>query len=120
MTQAVDDASAEKIAENNNRFREANENIAAAVEQQHIAADQPMPFLCECSDTACFDLLPLLPRDYARVRSNPRWFLHAPGHEPQIPGAVRLLETHEQYLLVEKIGHAGEVAADLEERGSND
>jgi hypothetical protein len=109
----VEDAAAEKIAENNNRFREANERIALVVEEEGLSGE-PMPFICECSDRRCFDLLLLLPDDYARVRSNPRWFLHAPGHEPQIEGAVRLVETHEQYLLVEKIGHAGEVAAELE------
>jgi hypothetical protein len=116
---SVDDASAEKIAENNDRFRQANEGIAAAVEQ-HGSAEQRVPFVCECSDMGCFDLLPLLPQEYARVRSNPRWFLHAPGHEPQVAGAVRLVESHEQYLLVEKIGHAGEVADDLERRGASD
>jgi hypothetical protein len=119
MTRSVDDAAAEKIAKNNDRFRQANEKIAEAAEQEGVA-DRAVPFLCECSDTGCFDLVRLLPEEYERVRSNPRWFLHAPGHEPQVAGAVRLVESHEQYLLVEKIGHAGEVVDELERRSASD
>lgn len=108
-----------RIAENNARFRDANERIAeAAVE--HGLLDRPVPFVCECSDESCAQLLRLLLDDYRRVRSNSRWFLHAPGHEPTVPGVVNLVNEYADYLIVEKIGMAGEVASELAEGHPSD
>jgi hypothetical protein len=109
----MDDASAEKVARNNAAFRTANETIAAAAEDHGLDDGRPAPFICECSDPRCTEIISLTLTEYKRVRSNPRWFAHASGHDSDIPDAVRLLEDHQRYALAEKINHAGEVAARL-------
>ena len=109
----MDDASAEKIATNNATFRAANELIAAAAQEHGLDDGRPAPFICECSDPRCTEIISLTLAEYRRVRSRARWFAQARGHDADIPDAVRLLEDHERYVLAEKINHAGEVAERL-------
>ncbi|MGH3003791.1 MAG: hypothetical protein ACRDM1_14200 [Gaiellaceae bacterium] len=113
----MDDPTAEKIAANNGRFREANQQIAAAAADYGLEDGRLVPFVCECSDPGCTELIRLELDDYRRIRGNPRWFVHARGHESSLPGAVRLVEENPRYLLVEKVGRAGQVAAELAEEG---
>jgi len=108
----MDDVTARRIAENNARFRAANERIAE-VAAAYGVVDRPVPFVCECSDEACAQLVQLALDAYRHVRADARWFLHAPGHEAEVPGAVRLVEEHDQYAIVEKVGPAGELASEL-------
>jgi len=116
----MDDATAEKIARNNALFRQANEAIAHAATQHGLDQTQPTPFICECSDSTCTKIIRLSLDDYRRVRDNPRWFVHAPDHEVDVTGAVELLEEHETYAVVAKVGHAGRVASRLAASSSGD
>ncbi len=109
----MDDATAEKIARNNDVFRDANDSIEVAATDHGIRDDRLMPFICECSDPRCTTVIRLTREEYHRVRSSPRWFAHAPGHETHIPGAVEQVEANDRFVLVEKIGRAGEVATHL-------
>lgn len=109
----MDDATAEKIARNNAVFREANDEIESAAVRHHLGADGAVPFICECSDRRCFEIILLTLDQYRRVRSNPRWFAHAVGHEELIQGAIEPVEKHPAFVVVEKIEHAGEIAARL-------
>ncbi|HET7137104.1 MAG TPA: hypothetical protein VFI04_02015 [Gaiellaceae bacterium] len=105
----------EKVARNNALFREANERIESAAADAEVGVDTPVPFICECSDRACTTVIRLSMDAYRRVRSNPRWFAHAPGHEESLDGAVQPLERHDAYVLVEKVGRAGEITQALAE-----
>jgi len=116
----VDHAAAEKIARNNAAFREANDGIETAASSYGFWDGRPVPFLCECSDERCMRIVRLTLEEYARVRSNPRWFLHAPGHEESIGGAVETVEISSHFVLVEKVGRAGDVATDLASDGNPD
>jgi hypothetical protein len=109
----VDDAAAEKIARNNATFRDANERIDETAETFGLDREEPLPFICECSDRRCVEIIGLTLTEYDHVRSNPRWFAHAPNHEEQIAGVVEAVERHSRYVLVEKINRAGDVAAEL-------
>jgi hypothetical protein len=111
--QAMDDATAEKIARNNAAFREANDQIENAATDYGVDQGQPVPFLCECSDRRCVEIILLTLGEYRHVRSNPRWFAHDVNHERQLANVVEPVEEHERFLIVEKINHAGEVAARL-------
>jgi hypothetical protein len=113
----MDDAAAEKVGRNDAAFREANDEIEAAAEDYGLGDGRVVPFLCECSDEQCSQIIRLTLAEYRRARGNPRWFVHAPQHEQAIPGVVRLLEEHERYSLVEKLGHAGDVAAEIAANG---
>jgi hypothetical protein len=104
--------SAERIGRNDAIFREANEGIikiAAAGEE----LQQPLPVICECADPACRDIILMTPAEYGAVRSDPRLFLNVPGHESASQGWGQVVERHDDYVVVEKVGPAGDVAEQL-------
>jgi hypothetical protein len=109
----MDDATAEKIARNNALFREANDQIESAATEYGFETDQHVPFICECSDRQCVEVILMTLGEYGHVRSNPRWFAHAVDHERRVEDAVAPVEDHSGYLVIEKINHAGEVARRL-------
>ena len=116
----MDELAAEKIARNNAVFRAANDEIDAVAAGHGLTDGRAVPFICECSDERCTQIIRLTLAEYARVRSNPRWFAHAPGHEESVPGTVQLVDRNDRYLLVEKIGRAGEVARELAADGKTE
>jgi hypothetical protein len=105
----------ERIAKNDSLFREANERIESVAEEQKLTVS-PVPFICECADLQCTQITSLTLEEYWYVRSNPRWFINAPGHESAGLGAVAVVEDHRSYVIVEKQGYAGEVAEALANR----
>jgi hypothetical protein len=105
----------ERIARNDAMFRDANERIEGVARDLGVNGG-PLPFICECADTSCVEIV-LLERDkYAAIRANPRRFLVLPGHEATADDAAKVVESHDGYAVVEKIGHAGEVAEQLNTR----
>ena len=88
-------------------FREVNENIARL--EEGLGATMTAPaFVCECTDDGCAEQFAVDLETYQRVREGPRRFFVLPGH--QYPELERVVETHRDYLVVEKTGEAGEVA----------
>jgi hypothetical protein len=110
------DLTLERIAENQSTFRNANERIEAAADD--MALTDRLPFICECPDRTCMQLVRLTLGEYEEVRREPTWFLTAPGHEALAveAGAGVIVTRHDGYVLVEKVGEAGEVAEELSER----
>jgi hypothetical protein len=97
--------SEEQAARNEVRFREANETLGE--KRQALELDGRTPFLCECEDPTCTELIRLEVDEYEHVRSHANWFLVAAGHDDeQAPHA----ESHEHYAIVEKSGLAGRIA----------
>ena len=107
----MDKRTEERIARNDATFRDANERIRNAAEEHGVAA--AVPFVCECADESCREIVQMSVEDYGEVRSNPRWFLNAPGHDAAARGSVEVVASRGGYVVVEKVGHAGEVAEDL-------
>jgi hypothetical protein len=101
----LDELTLERLARNQVTFREANQRIVAAAGEIGVRT-QSVPFICECADPACTQVLPIDLADYEAVRRNPRRFLHANGHDDGLGEAVEL---HEDYVVVEKRGLAGEI-----------
>jgi hypothetical protein len=90
----------ERKAENERIFREANEQIHdAAVELLEERA--PAPFLCECSDAECRDVLLLSLDDYAFARADDARFILADGHPH---GEAELLRSGDGYGIWAKAG----------------
>jgi hypothetical protein len=79
-------------------FREANERIAEKARELEL--QQPIPFLCECSDKRCFAHVFLGLEQYADVRSDPQRYLIIAGHE--VVGAV-VIAKDDRFALAEKI-----------------
>jgi hypothetical protein len=98
----------DRMAENEVRFREANERIERVATDYGIT--EPLPFLCECERENCTDVLRLAPDDYEQVRANPRAFIYAPGHEEGTATKGTVVGRNGGYLVVEKHGVGGEIA----------
>lgn len=101
-----------RIGKNEAIFRSANERIE--LEAEAIGAvGGTVPFVCECPDPSCTDLVELTLLEYEDVRAGPTRFFCVPGHEAvavQASAAV-VVEERENVVIGEKIGIAGEVAA---------
>lgn len=114
MPVAVDEQTLERIAENQSRFREANERIEATADSMQIGG--PVPFVCECPVPRCTELVQMSLEDYEEIRRHDRRFFVVPGHEePAVSsgaGAVAGKDAAGRYLLVDKVGVAGEIASD--------
>ena len=72
--------SQERAIRNEATFRRANERIRGAREQLPGAADT-VPFLCECEDERCTEILLVPLGVYVETRSHADRFIIAPGHE---------------------------------------
>jgi hypothetical protein len=105
---------AQRVALNQATFREANEKIQQAALEYHV--DGRLPFICECSDPDCVDLLRLGPTEYESIRATPTHFLTAPGHHRSADGWANLVERREGYEIAEKVGDAAGIAEDLDPR----
>ncbi|HZM18982.1 MAG TPA: hypothetical protein VFB87_06180 [Gaiellaceae bacterium] len=110
----MEEVQEERIATNNATFREANERISAAAGSYGI--ETPIPFICECSDPRCSEVIRISLDEYEEVRANSRHFLNIPGHEAASKGLAVVVERRDGYSIVEKTGRAGEIVEGLDER----
>ena len=98
--------SEERAARNEVLFREANEKLSAKRKELDLGGETP--YLCECGDPGCTELVRLSFEQYEHVRSHAGWFLIAPGHDA---GEARVVEDGGGgYAIIEKSGVAGKIA----------
>jgi hypothetical protein len=95
---------AERAARNEEVFRSVNERIDEAAELH--GRDVALRFHCECGHASCFETIDLMPDAYERVSAHGHWFIVLPGHEE--PEIERVVERHDEWLVVEKVGEARE------------
>jgi hypothetical protein len=108
----VADETEQRIARNEDIFREINEGIRRG--RWPGEEDSITGFRCECASLGCSDMIPLSFREYERVREHARRFIVAPGHE-RLDAEV-VVEKLSGYLVVQKVGQAGEAAEDSDPR----
>jgi hypothetical protein len=119
VQQQEQDITAQRVAENDALFRRSNERIASVAAKIEAIEDHDLlPFLCECADLGCTEILRLRPAEYEAVRANPIRFINAHGHHVSAQGWARVVDEHERYSVVEKIGTAAEIAAALDPRAA--
>jgi hypothetical protein len=108
-------ASAERKALNEGKFREANEHLQrSAVELVGVGDGQLVPFLCECPEMECTDVVLLTLEEYEQVRSRPRQGLAAVGHED--PEVEDVIDRNDRFLTTAKFGRAGAVHEQTDKR----
>lgn len=95
---------AERAARNEEVFRNVNRGIGAGAEQHHV--ESPLAFHCECAQALCVETVQVSPRDYERVARERYRFIVIPGHQEL--RVERVVEEHETFNVVEKIGEARE------------
>ena len=104
--------SVERATLNELQFREANERIEGRRAELELEGER-IPYLCECEDARCRELVLLTSKEYRAARVDHRHFLLACGH-PFRSG--RIAERNEGYMVVLKTGEAAAVIE--EEEGS--
>ncbi len=92
----------ERLAHNQAVFRAANEAIIKNPSERSALRT----FICECGEESCMTAIQLTHADYDALRSNPRHFALARGHESE---GDSILEERAGYTLVEKLGDAASV-----------
>jgi len=111
----MDPEMARQIAENEARFRTANEKIEDA--RLRLGADPiTVPFVCECGRIECLETVRLTIAEYESVRSDGTCFVCVPGHEITVGGVGRVVQETRSYVVVRKTGIAGDVAEQLDPR----
>jgi hypothetical protein len=108
-----------RLAKNEALFREVNERIAEITEGLASGVSQANALgglVCECADPLCLERVgPLTIAEYETVRSDPRRFIIAPGHES--PDVENVVERQPTYSIVEKHeGVASDVARERDSR----
>jgi hypothetical protein len=108
----------ERIGLNQATFREANERIEAAADTMALVG--PVPFICECPQRSCVEIVQLTFDAYAAVRQHPRRFFSSPGHQRIAvdAGAAVVIDEFPGYTVAEKVGEAGRIAEELYEKQS--
>jgi len=104
--------SEEQAARNESVFREANEGIAAR-RAELGAIEGGTPFLCECEEESCTELVHLTPEEYEALRSEPNHFVIASGHPSR---ATKNIREGDGWTIVAKDGVAGEIARETDPR----
>jgi hypothetical protein len=99
-------ATQDRIAHNEAVFRDVNERIADG--HWPGEPDAAVAFRCECGSLRCNQLLEVTLAVYEQVRADPRHFVLLPGHD--IPDVEAVVASGDGYIVVEKMGLAGEVA----------
>jgi hypothetical protein len=95
---------AERAARNEEVFRSINERIEAGAEMHEIKT--PERFHCECDRGGCFEFVEIRPAEYRQILERRYHFVTSPGH--QDPRVEQLVDAHDRYWIVEKIGEARE------------
>ena len=111
------DPAAERVARNDALFREANERILATADSMELDHSEALPFLCECADESCTTVLQLSQDEYEAVRAHPTHFINARGHAANGGSWVRVLDEFDRYTIIEKVGEAAEIVAELDSSG---
>jgi hypothetical protein len=106
----------ERAAHNESRYRALNERMEPS-NAVHVWVDPPMPdWVCECANTGCMKPVRLTIDEYEAVRANATHFFVLPGDEHLSPAVERVVQRHDRYWVVEKIGEAAEVSEELDPR----
>ena len=101
----------QRLAKNETFFRETNESLQeTAIARGAEHAD----FICECSARGCVERLPITLGEYEKVRMDGDHFIVVVGHEN--PAIERVVQAHDGYLVVEKLGAAGDIARESDPR----
>jgi hypothetical protein len=106
------DRSVERAAENEATFRKANEGLEEKAAEFGLEEERT-PYLCECEDERCTNVMGLTRSEYEAVRANPKSFVLVPGHQ----GADDVvLREATGFIVIEKTGEEGELVAERDPR----
>jgi hypothetical protein len=89
-----------RAEKNEEAFKAHNERHAELEEQGGVAAQEPVPFACECDDATCARAIAVPLGEYERAARRSDQFFVAPGHED--PTVEDIVQRYDRYILVSK------------------
>jgi hypothetical protein len=100
---AMDQATKDRIAQNEAFFREINERVQELERERQDDTDARVrwEFLCECGRATCAEPVKMTRAEYEAARADPVRFAVLPGHEN--PEVERVVERTDRFLVVEKV-----------------
>ena len=107
------DARGDRAARNEALFRRVNERVEE-VNQAFESILGDADFFCECADVECMEKIRMTLVEYEALRTESTHFAVKPGHV--LPQDERVVDERVGYIVVEKVGRAGERAAELDPR----
>lgn len=108
------DARAQRIANNESRFREINERLR--VDLRALPDDDaPVEFVCECGRSDCAQPVPLTLSEYEAVRAGPLDFAIVPGHES--PDVEDVVDVNDRFARVRKHPESAPIVRATDPRG---
>jgi hypothetical protein len=102
------DSRAVRAGRNQSLYREVNERVRKLNE-----AFDALPigeWICECANDECFETIELTHEEYEAVRADGTRFFVKPEDAHVVFEAETVIERHERYWVVEKVGVAGALA----------
>jgi hypothetical protein len=102
-----------RAAKNESLFRAVNERIEDISEAFDLSK-RAIDFVCECADPNCSAVIELTHEEYESIRRAPTHFAIKPGHE--MLEIEQVMAGNARYLVVSKLGAAGQTANELDPR----
>ena len=99
----------ERIARNENAFRDLNERLEANVHRGQTEPDYA-GFVCECGDGDCDTTLRVPLKSYESIRQDDGQFIVVPGHE--LPDTEDVVNEGDGYSVVRKHSDVAEIVDD--------
>ena len=110
------DRSARQRAQNEATFREANERLADKVAELGYG-DERTPYLCECENERCTELIALSRPEYEQVRADPRRFVVVAGHHQ--PSYDEVIQEKPEFTIIDKTGEEGDLVEAEDSRSAS-
>lgn len=105
---------AARTAQNESLFREVNERVKE-LNTAFDALSRHAEWICECGNTECLAPVQMTHEEYDAVRARGSdCFLVKPDEAHVRPEVENIVERHERYWVVQKIGLAAEIAEEDE------
>jgi hypothetical protein len=105
-----------RIAQNESRHRERNEQIEAHNAAINWVDPAFADWICECASEHCSEPVRLTIQEYEAVRRSSTHFLIAPSLDHLSARVERVVQRGDRYWVVEKIGVAANVSEELDPR----
>ena len=96
-------------------FRGVNEQIEGVA--QTVQGTGMLDFVCECAHNNCVERIEMTHSEYETLRRVPTHFAVRQGHE--LAGVEEIIDRRDRYIVVAKIGVAGQTAMKLDQRKRN-
>jgi hypothetical protein len=105
--------SVEQAAKSEASFGRANEALEVKADELDFAEEERTPYLCECEDERCTELIRLTREEYEAVRAHPKRFVMTAGHQN---ADERVLQEGPGFTVIEKHGEEGDLVAEEDPR----